>query len=199
MMPGTKMSKASLSNPILAPNAMHLKGRPIAGVLQHSSALQQTLAPERTPSFGLPEQNITTPLSVNITKAPSKLSSSKARPGNKRLASQALLPENLKKGGYGLWDEADDGSLADVEEDGDLQFPTGGIPRDGGEMLHLPDSGMNTTAPPLAGGLYPSIDGKSPLHISGLQAADQGAAIHTSTWPRVTTSAAMGMAGPDEM
>ena len=199
MMPGVKMDKTSLSNPILAHDAVHLNGRPIAGVLQHSTALQQTLAPERTPSFGLPEPNTLTPLSTNIPKAPSKLSSSKARPGNKRLASQALVPEILKKGGYALWDEADEGSLADVEEDGDFHFPTAGRPHDGGEMFHLPDSGMTTTASPIVGGLHPAISGRNSLHISGRQVADHEATMPLSTWPLIPTPAALGMAGSDEM
>ena len=122
----------------------------MASVLQHSSALQQTLAPERTPSFG---ENLPTPLRAafgftgsngtpggggggggnnnfgwssassgtgrsHLSQVNGKVASSEARPGNKRLASQVLVPDTAKVGKLGggmgatfsFWDsEGDDG------------------------------------------------------------------------------------------
>ena len=114
--------------------------RPRASVLQHSSALQQphlsalqqTLAPERAISFGL--DNLPTPLNKPTMRAnAAKFSSALARPGNKRLASQTLVPSDHTKKtsgdvleawhGHGLDDSADPD--ADVAE---FMMPGGLIP-----------------------------------------------------------------------
>lgn len=90
-------------------------GRPLASVLQHSSALQQTLAPERIPSFG--GDNLHTPIKPTFRANAAKFSSSLARPGNKRLASQTLVPNDGKKTSGEAWEDSmgtiggeDDGS-----------------------------------------------------------------------------------------
>jgi hypothetical protein len=105
-------------------------GRPIASILQHNPALFQTLAPERAPSYGMndisnppimPNHTIARPnlpyqqyqqqqpqavMIPNIPNgyAPHKVTSALARPGNKRLASQTLVPDlvgkSAKPGGY---------------------------------------------------------------------------------------------------
>lgn len=117
-------------------------GRPMASIIQHPGALQQTLAPERAPSFGLTPNaekpnptgnanvNITPPQSAGLgtwSRTPSKLAqratltSSQTRPGNKRLLSQTPGPEAKKRSAsFSMWDEGegDDGTLGDIE-DGD--------------------------------------------------------------------------------
>ena len=119
-------------------------GRPMASIIQHPGALQQTLAPERAPSFGLTpnaeKPNPTASTNINTTppqsaglgtgtwsRTPSKLAqratltSSQARPGNKRLLSQTPGPDAKKRSAsFSMWDEGDgdDGTLGDIE-DGD--------------------------------------------------------------------------------
>lgn len=94
------------------PEAGGYFGRPIPSVLQQSSALQQTLAPARTPSFGLhsAESPISYPAHHIHPRQAMKMPPHIARPGNKRLASQTLVPELQKaqKGGNSSlepWDE----------------------------------------------------------------------------------------------
>ena len=71
--------------------------RPLASVLQHSSALQQTLAPERVPSFGFDNLSTPTKNAWMSRQNAAKFSSALARPGNKRLASQTLVPAETGK------------------------------------------------------------------------------------------------------
>jgi len=120
--PGGKMRKMSIPNssssqlpqppqnptvPAPAPQSVTmpppnlLTTRPLPAVLQ-SSALQQTLAPERAPSFGQPFDQSTPPVpSSGSTRQGSKLGlnvlTSMARPGNKRLPSQTLVPDGAKR------------------------------------------------------------------------------------------------------
>ncbi|WRT64102.1 uncharacterized protein IL334_001031 [Kwoniella shivajii] len=104
--------------------------RPLPSVVQRSSALEQTLAPERIPSFGVPQAlyDNQSPASTSLTSAYNQnhystippapapsISKSKlsgvpphmARPGNKRLASQTLMGDNEKKATFALYDEDD--------------------------------------------------------------------------------------------
>lgn len=93
--------------------------RPVASIMQHSGALQQTLAPERAPSFGLtPNTEKANP--TNTLRTPSKLSqrttvtSATARPGNKRLPSQTLVPEAKKRSSsFSVYDDSDAETFVD--------------------------------------------------------------------------------------
>ncbi|KIR74695.1 hypothetical protein I310_00969 [Cryptococcus deuterogattii CA1014] len=74
--------------------------RPLASVVQRSSALDQTLAPERLPSFGLtPGFEIQNPLLSKLG-----LASADARAGSKRMASSTLANDH-KKATFTVWDE----------------------------------------------------------------------------------------------
>lgn len=136
MHPGAKFGRnstdAGSNNLAMLPPPFH--SRPVASIIQHSGALQQTLAPERAPSFGLTPNtekpnptNVTPPQSAvggTFSRTPSKLSqrttvtSATARPGNKRLPSQTLVPEAKKRSAsFSVWDEGDDGALGDTEDD----------------------------------------------------------------------------------
>jgi hypothetical protein len=108
------------------PNAMlppPYSARPVASILQLNGALQQTLGPERAPSFGsTPNSEKTNPTS-NWSRTPSKLASrtsmttAAARPGNKRMPSQTLGPEAKKRSAsFSAWDESDTGVLGDTED-----------------------------------------------------------------------------------
>lgn len=191
MMPGGKMGKSPQTDTMLPPNYLHLSDRPMASVLQHASALQQTLAPERTPSFGQQDQSSSSLHPHSFAKTPSKLSSAMARPGNKRLASQTLGPDQQKKGSFDLWNEADDGPLADAEDEGGLQnqpeWKTAG-----GEASFPADSGM----PP--GGGYSNANMGPQQIVPGPQHTNR---MFFSTWPPVGASQAMrmGMAGMNEL
>ncbi|ORY33028.1 hypothetical protein BCR39DRAFT_520803 [Naematelia encephala] len=117
MVPNAKMDKAAAP---LEPN----NNRPLPSVLQ-SSALQQTLAPERAPSFGIGnfDAQSTPPGNLgNFTRAPSKLS----RPGNKRLASQTLGPEDAKAQRSDLaWSQEPMGSNQSFSSGGNSALYTG--------------------------------------------------------------------------
>lgn len=136
MQPGAKFGRnsadTSSNNSAMLPPPVY--GRPMASIIQHTGALQQTLAPERAPSFGLTPNaekpnptNMTPPHSAGMgtwSRTPSKLSqrttvtSATARPGNKRLPSQTLVPEAKKRSAsFSIWDEGDDGALGDTEDD----------------------------------------------------------------------------------
>lgn len=114
--------------------AMPPPERPLASVRQGAS-LQQTLAPERTPSFNLTPQAWDPSTSFNsgpfphtpqshhrvqsmssASLTPTKLGFSLsgvppafARPGNKRLPSQTLMPETQKRASFSVFDEDDGG------------------------------------------------------------------------------------------
>jgi hypothetical protein len=114
--PPTTTSLATENNPSLTAMAAigaPSQARPQASALQHSSALQQTLAPERLPSFGMdPLQGKNAWM---FRQNAAKFSSALARPGNKRLASQTLVPAETGKkfemdGMDGSGWEAGDGS-----------------------------------------------------------------------------------------
>ena len=81
--------------------------RPRASVIQ--GALDQTLAPERAPSFGF--DSLPTPMKGAFTPRPSKFTSAMARPGNKRLASQTLFPSEsgkVNRSGDEIWSTSGD-------------------------------------------------------------------------------------------
>ena len=157
---------------MLPPEFAH---RPVASILQQSSALQQTLAPERTPSFGIDNLPTPTRSAFGTPTAPntqppqpqaSKLSSSMARPGNKRLASQTLVPDLGKRStGVGLWDDEGDegGTLADDEGRGG-----GGVGCGGGGVVRGPTSAAELFAMPhgMFGGSVTPIPGQPPGYFS---------------------------------
>lgn len=75
--------------------------RPLPSVVQRSSALDQTLAPERLPSFGL------TPgfeIQQNPLLSKLGLASADARTGSKRMASSTLVNDH-RKATFTVWDE----------------------------------------------------------------------------------------------
>ncbi len=188
MMPGGRMGQASQPHPALLPTSFHLSGRPMASVLQqYPTALQQTLAPERTPSFGVSEQSGSASHLHSFAKTPSKLSSAMARPGNKRLASQTLGPEPQKKGGFESWYEADDGSLADAEDEVDVKVTP--ATRSWGEAIYPTGT---YSASPLS---YPPISGELPQTAIGLQPYPPSA-MYYSTWPPIGGNPEFGKAGP---
>lgn len=85
--------------PIQPPAAQPI--RPLPSVVQRSSALDQTLAPERLPSFGL------TPgfeIQQNPLLSKLGLASADARTGSKRTASSTLVNDH-KKTTFTVWDE----------------------------------------------------------------------------------------------
>ncbi|WWC66360.1 uncharacterized protein I206_100261 [Kwoniella pini CBS 10737] len=117
--PNTKLGKTQSQMPFTdSINSSHRASRPLPSVVQRSSALEQTLAPERVPSFGIPQSilgqdknannnnnNQYAPPAQKSTKFPSGVPPHMARPGNKRLASQTLLPEDTgKKASFSLYD-----------------------------------------------------------------------------------------------
>jgi hypothetical protein len=137
--------------------------RPVASVLQHNSALQQTLAPERVPSFGLggmtqsydnsiptqptmirpgPSRLQQTTALASGTGAASAIPASVARPGNKRLASSTLLSGEGKKATFTLFDGEDESGLIGQ---GMPQLPTDMMQAGGGM------NGMNGM--PVMGGI----------------------------------------------
>lgn len=180
MMPGSRMGKQAQWNHMAPPMRFNLNGRPMASVLQHPAALQQTLAPERTPSFGLGEQSGTASHPLSFAKTPSKLSSAMARPGNKRLASQTLVPESQKKAGFASWDEADDGSLADVEDDGGFRVTVSGKP--GGEAISATNGAVG-------------VPSNQATLLASLQASHlsyPGVPFHHATWPPLGGSSGVG-------
>ncbi|WOO78567.1 Cell wall integrity transcriptional regulator CAS5 [Vanrija pseudolonga] len=101
-----------LPNPTFATGAQR-QMRPQLHPLMGSTALQQTLAPERTLSFGPPAFDpfgvLMTP-GVVLVKTPTKLLSQESRPGNKRQASQTLVPDAAgKRSVFTVWRD-DDGA-----------------------------------------------------------------------------------------
>lgn len=102
-----------LPNPTFATGAQK-QMRPHLHPLMASTALQQTLAPERTLSFGPPAFDpfgvLMTP-GVVLVKTPTKLLSQESRPGNKRQASQTLVPDAAgKRSVFTVWGDDDGGS-----------------------------------------------------------------------------------------
>ncbi|KAK8865884.1 hypothetical protein IAR55_001032 [Kwoniella newhampshirensis] len=104
------------------------RARPLPSVVQRSSALQQTLAPERVPSFGLPQafeaqSTSTTYSKLGLNKMAHGFPPAEARPGNKRLASQTLIPGDGKKATFSLWDEDMDATATNAHTN--AHNPTG--------------------------------------------------------------------------
>lgn len=118
-------------------DAMPPPERPLPSVRQGAS-LQQTLAPERTPSFSLTPQawsetsgsfssypatphshhRVQSMSSTSLTPTKmghslSGVSPAYARPGNKRLPSQTLMPDTQKRASFNVFDEDEDQSTAD--------------------------------------------------------------------------------------
>lgn len=159
------------------------RNRPLASVVQRSSALEQTLAPERQLSFGLqntpdsastatfnvaypqaqPTANYSGALAQHMLDPKAKVSSMHARPGNKRLASQTLLPDTGKRASFSLWDGADE------------------------SQDNHGDAADNTTLDGLAPWPGPSLG--APLHSMGAGGMTQGVAgapssgMYYNGWP----------------
>ncbi|WVW82250.1 hypothetical protein I302_104256 [Kwoniella bestiolae CBS 10118] len=119
---GKTTSQSSMAPPSTASNGNGEKpkmNRPLPSVVQRSSALEQTLAPERIPSFGIPQslldgnnQFVPQPQTQTQKKMLSGVPPHMARPGNKRLASQTLVPgDNGKKTSFTLYDEPEQVSI----------------------------------------------------------------------------------------
>jgi hypothetical protein len=113
-----KFGRNPSSNTAMLPPPFN--SRPLASIMQHTGALQQTLGPERAPSFGsTPNSEKPNPTST-WARTPSKLApktSTFARPGNKRMPSQTLGPEAKKRSSsFSVWDETDEGELGDTED-----------------------------------------------------------------------------------
>ncbi|RXK38451.1 hypothetical protein M231_04216 [Tremella mesenterica] len=110
---GGNLPPRLIPNPIsnTTTQSAHSTIRPMASAVQRSSALQQTLAPQRLPSFGL--QHTPSPYGgpnghYFSPAENQKHTSMFARPGNKRLASQTLVSQEGKRASFSLWD-GDDG------------------------------------------------------------------------------------------
>ncbi|WVR05802.1 hypothetical protein IAU60_002827 [Kwoniella sp. DSM 27419] len=89
--------------------------RPGPSAVQRFSALEQTLAPERLPSFGMPQfgydVSLQSPAQSQLkmsARVPNALPAHLSRPGNKRLASQTLVGDAGKKATFTLYDEGVD-------------------------------------------------------------------------------------------
>jgi hypothetical protein len=113
-----KFGRNPSSNAAMLPPPFN--SRPLASIMQHTGALQQTLGPERAPSFGsTPNSEKPNPTST-WSRTPSKLAPKTpafARPGNKRMPSQTLGPEAKKRSAsFSVWDETDEGELGDTED-----------------------------------------------------------------------------------
>ena len=113
-----KVGRNASNNTAMLPPPFN--SRPLASIMQHTGALQQTLGPERAPSFGsTPNFEKPNPTST-WSRTPSKLApkvSAFARPGNKRMPSQTLGPEAKKRSAsFSVWDETDEGELGDTED-----------------------------------------------------------------------------------
>lgn len=112
--PDLNVRTKQLTNATFASSTNRLVRPPVH--ILHSSALDQTLAPERTPSFGSPmiDQNgaLLTPGGnmFRNSRTPTKMfnlyHSMDVRPGNKRQASQTLISDSQKRGSFSAW--ADD-------------------------------------------------------------------------------------------
>ena len=105
-----------------------------------------------------------------------------ARPGNKRLASQTLVPDQQKKGTTGMWDEADDGSLADAEDEGSYQY----------------EDVAQGMSPLSARGQPAAVAGFSEA-IAGLRHPIQNTSVMFSNWPPVGNGVTLGRLGIDEL
>ncbi|BEJ15490.1 hypothetical protein CspHIS471_0500950 [Cutaneotrichosporon sp. HIS471] len=93
-----RVSTGELGAPTFASGKSSIM-RPPPNPLQFNAAMQQTLAPERTPSFGLGAFDATTPKGNPRTPTAHLLSMYMGfdRPNNKRMASQTLVPVTLQK------------------------------------------------------------------------------------------------------
>ncbi|KAL7421048.1 hypothetical protein Q5752_003932 [Cryptotrichosporon argae] len=151
-------------------------------------ALLQTLAPERTPSFGpgvgvgAGAYEVSTPLTL---KTPAKLSSafasSLARPGNKRLASQTLVPaDGQKKTSLNVFD---DSNLVPADADADA---------DAADALHAPagvdDARIAMFYGPTSAAAPPASFFPSPTAMSQVQPESvvQNGVLYSS-WPPLAT------------
>lgn len=134
----------SSSNTAMLPPPFN--SRPLASIMQSSGALNQTLGPERAPSFGsTPNSEKPNPTST-WSRTPSKLArtSATARPGNKRMPSQTLGPEAKKRSAsFSVWDEADEGELGDSEDNGQSSFGWNGFPNMSFQPIQPHGNGQN--------------------------------------------------------
>jgi hypothetical protein len=147
MQPTNKFSRNTPgSNGNVAMLPPPFNSRPLASIMQYSGALNQTLGPERAPSFGsTPNSEKPNPTST-WSRTPSKLARTPAtaRPGNKRMPSQTLGPEAKKRSAsFSVWDEneTDEGELGDSEDnDNSHSFGWNGFPNMSYQPL-LPTNG----------------------------------------------------------
>jgi hypothetical protein len=113
-----KFGRPQSSNAAMLPPPFN--SRPLASIMQHTGALQQTLGPERAPSFGSTPNTEKSNPTATWSRTPSKLAPKTpafARPGNKRMPSQTLGPEAKKRSAsFSVWDETDEGELGDTED-----------------------------------------------------------------------------------
>ncbi|WWD17931.1 hypothetical protein CI109_102376 [Kwoniella shandongensis] len=106
---GQQQGSSPSGDAMQPPAPQSSRARPLPSVVQRSSALQQTLAPERVPSFGLPhsfdpQAAAASYSKLGLNKLAHGVTSAEARPGNKRIASQTLIPGDGKKASFTLWD-----------------------------------------------------------------------------------------------
>ncbi|WVQ71202.1 hypothetical protein IAR50_000727 [Cryptococcus sp. DSM 104548] len=108
-----------------AQQSMPMPSRPLPSVVQRT-ALDQTLAPERLPSFGLTpglemstNPHLASKLASSTTAAGAGgLTSAEARAGNKRMASSTLVNDHGKRASFSVWGEDEP-----VAGDEDIQDP----------------------------------------------------------------------------
>jgi hypothetical protein len=174
MQPGGRFGRNSTGGatsmlPPASSNSGSNNARPVASIMQYSGALQQTLAPERAPSFGLTPNTEKANPTATFPRTPSKLSqrttftSATARPGNKRLPSQTLVPEAKKRSSsFSVYDDQDAGILGVAEDEsrngwnmaalqGMANFQPGpgygGIPMPGYATAHGRSASLNGITP----------------------------------------------------
>ncbi|WVQ97346.1 hypothetical protein IAU59_004457 [Kwoniella sp. CBS 9459] len=132
------------SNEMLPPSnsqRYQQRARPLPSVVQRASALEQTLAPERVPSFGLSQFGIEFPTIQNQVSSgsmnprflpgnagnkapPHGLPPHMARPGNKRLASQTLVGDTGKKTTFSVYDEEGPETAPDSQGNSNMTMST---------------------------------------------------------------------------
>jgi len=116
-----------------------------------------------------------------------KVSSTMARPGNKRIASQTLGPDLQKaqKGGFSFWDDVEDGTSNGGDDEGVLaRGYTAGTGMDGGEVLFTLPPGMTLPTSPPAGGMY-SAGGSHLAQPTAPQYQNNVPLAYFPTWPPV--------------
>ncbi|TYJ54946.1 hypothetical protein B9479_004358 [Cryptococcus floricola] len=121
--------------------AVPLPSRPMPSVVQRT-ALDQTLAPERIPSFGLTpglEMSTNPHLASKLSQSttPAFAASAEARAGSKRMASSSLANDHGKRASFSVW-----GGEEPVAGDEDVQDPATGEPLYAGARDKVPLAGQ---------------------------------------------------------